>query len=99
MDNSRPMESSLSIACPHCGHAEVDEFEVVEPDCLQAMHCAECGADFHLAVMECPSCGVECVFTWAHEPSAAVIDHLSCPACTRGYAHHEAPSLGTQLHA
>lgn len=97
MDISRVLDSSLSVECPHCRHTEVDDFEVVELDSLQAMRCAECGADFHVAVMECPSCGAECLFTWTHEPAAAAIDHLTCPECKRSYVEHEAPPFGTGL--
>lgn len=101
MDVSRLVDlpSPLSIECPHCGHADVDDLELVEPGRLQAIHCAECGADFHCAVMECHSCGAECLFCWATEPDAAAIDHLTCPACARSYVEHEAPSFPRHLHA
>ena len=101
MDNSRLLldSSSLSIQCPHCGHEEVDDYEVIDSDRIHAIHCAECSASFHCAVMECLTCGAECVFTSTREPSPALTNQLTCPACGRSYVEHEVPSIGSHVHA
>ena len=101
MNNSHQLldSSSLSIQCPHCGQSEVDDYEVIDSDRIHAIRCAECSASFHCAVMECLACGAECVFTWIEEPSSALTDHLTCPACGRRYVEHEAPCLGSRVHA
>jgi transcription elongation factor Elf1 len=91
--------SVLSVTCPHCGHAETDDYEVLESDSLHRMHCAECEDHFHFAVMECISCGAECLFTWMQEPARAAIDDLVCPECKRSYVEHEVPSIGAGLFA
>ena len=53
------LSSALGFECPHCGHVQVDEFEVIKPDSVQAMRCFCCAADFHFAVLECGTCGEE----------------------------------------
>ena len=100
MDNRRVLDSaSLSVVCPHCGHTDIDDFEVIEPDGVQRMRCAECGAHFHFSVMGCGFCGAECLFSWARQPAGDVIDKLACLACERSYVEHEESSATSDLSA
>jgi transcription elongation factor Elf1 len=93
MDIRRLSASSpLSIECPHCKHAEDDDFEVVEQDALHVMRCVACEGDFHFAVMECRMCGAEDLFIWAHRPATDAVDAMACPACGWNYVEDEAPS-------
>lgn len=100
MDISRLLDlsSPLVVVCPHCGHSEADDLEVVESGSLQVMHCVACGADFHCVVLECRHCGAECYFSSGHMASQAVIDSLSCPACGWSYVEHAAPDVETHVH-
>jgi hypothetical protein len=98
MDLSLPLESSLVTRCPHCGHHEPDEFETLMTREIAAMRCAECRRHFPAVLMECDVCGEEHVFAWEHAPSAFVVDHLTCPACTRSYVCSEADSCRSELH-
>lgn len=101
MDISRLLDvsSPLVVVCPHCGHSEVDELEVVESGGLQEMRCVACGAEYHCVVMECQHCGAECFFSRGRETSRAVVDNLSCPACGWSYVEHAVPHLEPHLHA
>ena len=91
--------SPLSIECPHCKHAEDDDFEVIEQNALHSMHCVACVGDFHFAVMECRMCGAENLFTWARRPAADAVDNMACPACGRSYVEDEAPSAKSEFAA
>jgi transcription elongation factor Elf1 len=93
MDVCRAVESSpLQVECPHCSHVEDDEFELLDQDQVQGMHCANCGHDFYFVIMECAGCGTECVFSWMRRPESARFEHLTCASCGQPYRHHEATS-------
>lgn len=72
---------ALKIPCPHCDHASEDEFEVLEPDSIEAMRCEHCDKQFWFSIMECHRCAHEQVFTWAHQPPPEALAMLTCEAC------------------
>lgn len=74
-----------ALACPHCGFAHTDPWEVLEQNRLDEMHCGECRKPFAFALMECDHCGAEKGFTWAHRPADATLDLLNCESCGRLY--------------
>lgn len=93
MDICRPvMSSALELACPHCDHVDEDPFECIEDNCLQPLHCVECGQTGHFAVMECPDCAAEHLFTWQSRPAPEDFLILQCGRCNRRYQDHETTS-------
>ena len=86
MDGCHLLESPpLLVGCPHCGHPEADDHEVIEQGSILHMRCPECRATFCLELAECASCGAESLFTWECEPADAVSRSLTCPACGCAY--------------
>jgi transcription elongation factor Elf1 len=78
----------LQVACPRCGHAADDDFEVVDQNRGEAMRCSSCDLRFHFLVKECERCGDETVFRWILEPTATTLDALACASCTLMYRNH-----------
>jgi transcription elongation factor Elf1 len=81
------LSSPLSMRCPHCGHLEVDDFEVLTEDEVHCMRCCDCAAAYHVIVTECSGCRTESVFTWKDEPTPEAIATIACLAC--GQHRHE----------
>lgn len=91
--------STLAIQCPHCGHTEFDDYELMLPDCIEQMRCSRCGGVFHFAVLECRRCASESVFHWLHRPADEAVAHLTCHACGHSHAQDEATEPGARAHA
>ena len=70
----------LSIICPHCSHAELDGFEVLEEGVLHECRCESCNKGYSLFFADC-NCGHETVLTWQVAPSSGGISKLACECC------------------
>jgi len=99
MSISHPVDSSLSVECPHCGHAEADDFEALDDNQLLDLRCSHCGQSFHIAVMECPVCAAECLFSWSQRPTAEALKHLTCETCYAPYRNQDADPPSPRLRA
>jgi transcription elongation factor Elf1 len=95
MDLTRLVDSSLSVECPHCGHTELDDYEVIEIDIQHDMHCIACGRDFQCTLRMCRACGAESLFSWTHRTSDTAVGSLICLACSGTYTEDEAPPVST----
>jgi transcription elongation factor Elf1 len=76
---------ALQTACPHCGRAEEDAWEVLRSDCVETVRCAQCGAHFYLALMDCPACAHETPFQWRNRPANNTLPQLICEHCAGSY--------------
>lgn len=74
-------DSALQVICLHCGHAEVDDLELLTSDEVHALTCEACACRFHLALFECTHCGEETVLIRASVPTPAEIRAASCRHC------------------
>jgi transcription elongation factor Elf1 len=91
MDISRSVEAAAaSVECPHCGHVEADDYDVLDTDCVYQLRCVECARQFHLAILECPGCEGEGLFAWAQPPLPERMARLACVHCGQRYKDHEA---------
>jgi hypothetical protein len=98
MDTRRVGDTSpLQVACPHCGHAEPDDYECLDGDCLQAIRCAHCASTFHVAVMTCEACANETLYTWTQRPTSQQFAALGCDSCDLPYPHHETAGTAPEL--
>jgi transcription elongation factor Elf1 len=79
--------SALQVICPQCGHADVDDLELLAIDEVHALTCEACARRFHLALFECAHCGEETVFVRASVPTPAEIRSASCRHC--GHPLHD----------
>lgn len=87
MDLGTPTDSPLRVVCPQCGHAEVDDLELLANDEVHALTCEVCACRFHLALFECAQCGEETVFVWASVPTPAEMLAVTCGHC--GHPLHD----------
>ena len=96
LDDS-PEIACLSVACPHCGAIEVDDFEVLTLDEIHAVGCDACRRRFHLLLAECNHCGDETVVTWASVPIPSQIRSAMCKRCGELLTDHagDLRSLGS----
>lgn len=85
--------SPLSVQCPRCGLAEVDDYEVVEANCIQSMHCTGCGTVIRFAVIECPRCGEETLYTLSSEAAAQDLCNPVCAACEQRHVDKAVSTL------
>lgn len=76
----------LQFACPHCGDAKADDWELLDANRVQTIRCNRCGEHFHLAVMECLPCAHETVFRWGIRPAGSTLAGLRCEGCGRPFA-------------
>lgn len=77
----------FAIACPHCGAATKDPFEVFTRGAIARQHCMTCGKDFHFLIADCEVCEEESVFTWPEEPIGLTKSDLKCLSCGAQYGH------------
>ncbi len=76
----------LAVVCPHCGHSDEDDYELITDGCVHDMRCGDgCGARFQMAVMECKRCAEESVFSWKSAPSTELLARLACLNCGQAY--------------
>ena len=84
-----PSFAGISITCPHCGVAEIDDFEVLALDEMHALACDACKRRFHLMIAECENCGEESVLTWTSVPTPAQIRLATCVHCGNRFTNHD----------
>jgi len=79
----------MKILCPHCGHAELDAFELIE---VNELHddfiCARCKQVFVACIKNCIRCDFELALTWHVDSVPGPIAALPCRQC----GHIEAQS-------
>lgn len=80
-------DSVLQVVCPQCGHAEIDDLELLAIDEIHALTCEVCACRFHLALFECAHCGEETVFAQVPVPTPAEIRSACCRRC--GHPLHD----------
>jgi transcription elongation factor Elf1 len=83
-------EFQLNIACPFCGHAHEDCFEILDTNKMDSMRCHSCRKSFALMLMECERCADEQMFVWSEVPPAIEVVGLACQACGEKYRHADA---------
>ena len=86
-DFGPPDSAVVSFSCPHCGHANADDFELVDPDQVQAVRCDGCGRDFHAVLMECPRCAADSTYQWTQAPGEQALSGLACRQCGQLFAN------------
>jgi transcription elongation factor Elf1 len=84
-----PALAGISIACAHCGVAEVDDFEVLAPDEMHVLACSACKQSFHLIIAECEHCGDETVLSWPVVPTPAQLRQAMCIHCGNRLIEHD----------
>ena len=84
-----PSFAGVSISCPYCGVAEVDDFEVLAPDEMHVLACGACKQSFHLIIAECEHCGDETVLAWPTVPTPAQIRQAMCMHCGNRLNEHD----------
>ncbi len=91
------MESVLVMLCPYCEHESCDVFDVLNSDVIDKMRCETCRNEFSFALMECHRCASEKIFSWKKEPSATVLDSLTCECCDSTFRYPDAYQEGKPL--
>ena len=84
-----PAIAGISIICPHCGAAEIDDLEVLASDEMHAVACDTCRRRFHLTIAECKRCGEETVLTWTNVPTPAQFMLATCGHCSNRLTDHD----------
>lgn len=57
----------MEIVCPHCKHADVDDWEMLDVGMNGPMTCEACSQVFQMLVWECEGCEDEVASTWIGE--------------------------------
>jgi hypothetical protein len=83
---------AVSIRCPHCGWAEPDDLEAALAYGRQTLFCGHCSQRFGVSLMECQSCGAECLFSWKLLTAIDAAERLACFSCGRRYVDDEVPA-------
>jgi len=83
-----PALAGISIICPHCGAAEIDDFELLELEEMHAVGCDACKRRYHLTIVECEDCGEENVLTWTTVPTPGQIRLAACVHCGNRLTDH-----------
>lgn len=79
--------SNFTVACPHCGAANEDPFEVFKRGAVDWHCCVACSKRFHYLLADCEACGEESAFTWPVEPIGITLADLNCASCGARYGH------------
>jgi transcription elongation factor Elf1 len=81
-EKALPRLSRMEILCPHCGHAELDAFELIE---VNELHddfvCANCEQVFAACIRNCIRCDFEQTLAWRVDSVPAPISALPCAQC------------------
>jgi hypothetical protein len=94
MPSSQNLSTSpLQVRCPHCGHAEDDDLELLGEAQMDDIRCCQCELVFRMLLLECLACGEETIFSWDNEPPEGDLLRLACAKCQRPYVDHEADAL------
>jgi transcription elongation factor Elf1 len=75
-------DAALQVICPRCGHAEIDDLELLAIDEVHALTCEVCACRFHLALFECAHCGEETIFAQVSVPTPAEMRSACCRRCS-----------------
>lgn len=73
----------LMFRCPRCGHAEQDEYEVIDAGTAVTWRCGGCERPFSVLLTECMHCAAETVrvaLAATEQPSPA---QATCSQCNR----------------
>jgi len=72
----------MKILCPHCGHAEPDDFELID---VNERHddfcCASCRQAFTVFIRNCSRCDFEQALTWRLDAVPEGLEALPCVQC------------------
>lgn len=79
-DPGHDTNGALAFACPHCGHEEVDDYEVIDLDRPFDWRCGACARGFTVLVCECAFCVTEHVTVGR---SCAEARSAAAPSCGR----------------
>ena len=72
----------MTIACPHCGHAEPDDFELIEVNALHDdLVCLRCKQVFAAWIQNCIRCDFEQALTWRIDSVPNHVARLPCLRC------------------
>ena len=72
----------LCLKCPHCGHTEHDDFEVLEERVIHQCKCESCLSVYWAFFVSC-DCGHDTVKTWGQETSSRDPLSITCEKCCR----------------
>lgn len=83
------LSSTLSFACPRCGHEQHDEYEVIDLAVPTDWRCAACARVFSVLLTECPHCASETVTAALAEAEQPAVADVLCAACGKGSRGHD----------
>ena len=81
--------SDISIACPCCGAANPDPFEVLTVGSIDRLTCEGCAGKIFYFLGDCDECSEETVICWPEEPLGVTASDLRCTSCRRCFGHDQ----------
>ena len=82
----------LQFQCPHCGHLESDDYEVIDEAVPANWRCDECRLAFRVIVLPCANCAGETVLSQIPGADLPPWNELLCQQCGQHLRAYEESS-------